>query len=56
MEENKNAELKFDKPVWNNISIECKELIQQMTEKDPENRISYQNILEHKVFESLSIF
>jgi hypothetical protein len=41
MQENKVADIKFDKPVWKDISEECKELISLMVQPEPENRISF---------------
>jgi serine/threonine protein kinase len=49
MEENKNAFILFDRPVWKSISEECMELIRKMTSVDSKNRISFEQILEHPV-------
>jgi serine/threonine protein kinase len=44
MNENKDAIIQFDKPVWDDISPECKHLITLMTQARPINRISFTEI------------
>jgi hypothetical protein len=49
MESNKLAFYSFSKPIWDNVSNECKELIFRLLESDPSRRISFKEILEDKV-------
>ncbi len=49
MESNKLAFYSFSKPIWDNVSNECKEMIFRLLESDPSRRISFKEILEDKV-------
>ena len=42
-----NQPLSFDRPVWNSVSIDCKELLLGMLEKDQNRRMSINEVLAH---------
>jgi serine/threonine protein kinase len=46
LEENKRCNIDFAKPVWNEISFECKTLLKKMCEVKPDQRASSLDILE----------
>lgn len=39
--------LVFDKPIWENVSKEAKELIKGLLEKNPQKRIELKDVIEH---------
>jgi serine/threonine protein kinase len=44
----------FDSPQWKNVSKDCMDLIFKLLIKNPENRISVDNLLVHPWFDKLS--
>jgi len=44
----------FDSPQWKNVSKECMDLITKLLIKNPENRITVDNVLVHPWFDKLS--
>ena len=47
MEANCRAYVEFNRSHWEHISSDCKDVIYRMLERDPKNRISYEDILQH---------
>jgi serine/threonine protein kinase len=47
-------EVEFDKD-WTSISKECKDLIKKLLMKNPKERITLENALQHEWFNSLDI-
>ena len=47
--------LEFDLPCWNNISEDCKDIINRLLDKDPKTRITLDKALSHKWFKDLNI-
>lgn len=45
--------LYFDLPVWDNISLQCKELIYRMLNKDPLTRYTLAQVAQHQFFDSV---
>lgn len=46
IELNKKCSISFDKPAWQDISLECKQVIKKMLEARPSERYSSVEILE----------
>ena len=44
----------FDSPQWKNYSKECMDLITKLLIKNPENRITLTQVLQHPWFDKLS--
>ena len=47
--------LEFDLPCWENISADCKDIINRLLDKDPKTRITLDKALQHKWFSNLNI-
>ena len=47
--------LEFDLPCWENISADCKDIINRLLDKDPKTRITLDKALSHKWFSNLNI-
>ena len=46
--------LEFDLPCWENISVDCKDIINRLLDKDPNTRITLDKALSHKWFKNLN--
>ena len=44
----------FHEEIWDDVSVECKDLVRKMLEKRPRNRLSYVQCLNHNWFKSKS--
>jgi len=47
--------LEFDLVCWKKISDDCKDLIQNLLEKDPKKRITLENALKHRWFQDIDL-
>lgn len=54
MKMTKECDLIFDEDPWNNFSSKVKDLLNQLLHKDPTKRISLDQALKHRWFESLN--
>ena len=50
-----NKKLEFDLPCWNTFTPECKDLLVQLLQKDPAQRISLEDALNHEWFKGIDI-
>lgn len=46
LEENKKSNIDFSKPLWNDVSNECKHILKRMCDIRPESRLTALDILE----------
>lgn len=53
MKKNLENNMQFTASQWDNISSECKDLLRQMTQTNPANRINSNHILEHKAIQNI---
>ena len=51
----KTKEAKFNKPIWNKVTPECRELIQLLLLKDPTERPNIEEVLMHPWFTNLIV-
>ncbi len=50
-----NKQLEFDLPCWKNHSAVCKDLLVKLLQKDPKDRISLENVLNHEWFKNVEL-
>ncbi|EGR32081.1 protein kinase domain protein [Ichthyophthirius multifiliis] len=52
LKKNKDCIIDFNKPIYENLSQDCKNLLQRLLEKDPIQRINSKQALEHPYFQT----